>query len=211
MAVQVDIRYEDQVQNALDLAQKKYGGIDILINNAGAVDLSSVSSSTMKRFDLMHQVNVRGTYLCSKLCLPFLIKSQNPHILNISPPLNLDKKCFSNHLGYTISKYGMSHCVLGMSEEFKEYGIAVNALWPKTTIATAAISNLLGGDEVIQRSRKPRIVADAAYSILTKPSKLCTGNFFLDEEVLRADGVVDFSQYLVNPKYESELIPDLFL
>ena len=211
LAVQVDVRSEEQLMAAILKGVDAFGSIDILVNNAGAIDLSPVESLTMKKFDLMHQVNIRGAYLCSQLCLPYLEKSSNPHILNLAPPLSLDKKWYSHHLGYSLSKFGMSLCVLGMSEEFREKGIAVNALWPKTTIATAAISHLLGGDEVFKRSRTPQIVADAAYSIVTKPSKTCSGQFFLDEEVLRADGVEDFSQYLVNPQYESELIPDLFL
>ena len=163
----------------------------------------------MKRFDLMHQVNARGTFACSQACLPHLLKSVNPHILNISPPLNLSPRWFAPHAAYTIAKYGMSLCVLGMAEEFREQGVAVNALWPRTVIATAAVMNLLGGEEVIRRSRKPEIMADAAHAILTRPGRDCTGNFFIDEDVLTETGVTDFAQYAVT--LGSELFPDLFL
>jgi len=204
-----DIRFEDQVKAAVDATIKEFGGIDILINDASAISLTPTLQTTMKKFDLMFSVNVRGTFLCSKLCLPHLKKANNPHILNLSPPLNLDPKWFANSLAYTMSKYGMSMCVLGLAEEFKNEGIAVNALWPRTAIATSAVKNLLGGEKMIEQSRKPQIVADAAYVILTKPSRECTGNFFIDDEVLIEAGISDLSKYSVVPK--AKLIPDFFL
>jgi citronellol/citronellal dehydrogenase len=209
LACAVDIRFEDQVQAAVDRAVATFGGIDILVNNASAIQLTGTLATEMKRYDLMQSVNVRGTYLTSKLCLPHLVKAANPHILNLAPPQNLDSRWFAPHLAYTMSKYGMSLCVLGMAAEFREQGVAVNALWPRTVIATAAVRNLLGGEEIIARSRRPEIVADAAYVILTRPSPECTGNFFIDEQVLAAAGVTDFDQYAVTPG--SELIADFFL
>jgi len=204
-----DIRFQDQVENAVKATLDRFGGIDILINDASAINLSSTLDTSMKRFDLMYSVNVRGTFLCSKLCIPHLKKAENPHILNLSPPLNLDPKWFANHVAYTMSKYGMSMCVLGMAEEFKKDGIAVNALWPRTAIATSAVRNLLGGESSIQHSRKPEIVADAAYYILTSPSKECTGNFFIDDEVLMENGINDLEKYSVVPG--AKLITDFFL
>ncbi|MEJ2250863.1 MAG: NAD(P)-dependent oxidoreductase [Candidatus Lokiarchaeota archaeon] len=204
-----DIRFEEQVHSAVEKTIKTFGGIDILINDASAISLTPTLQTTMKRFDLMFSVNVRGTFLCSKLCLPYLLKADNPHILNLSPPLNLDPKWFANHLAYTMSKYGMSMCVLGLSEEYKEKGIAVNALWPRTAIATAAVRNLLGGEQSIKHSRKPEIVADAAYIILTQPSRECTGNFFIDDEVLIENGVTDLSKY--SAVQGKKLIHDFFL
>ncbi len=204
-----DIRYEEQVKAAVDATVKEFGGIDVLINDASAISLTPTLQTPMKRFDLMFSVNVRGTFLCSKLCIPHLKNAENPHILNLSPPLNMDPKWFANHLAYTMSKYGMSMCVLGMAEEFKKDGIAVNALWPRTAIATAAVKNLLGGEPVIKQSRKPEIVADAAYFILTKPSRECTGNFFIDDEVLIENGITDLGKYSVVPN--ARLIPDFFL
>ncbi|MHA2429526.1 MAG: SDR family oxidoreductase [Promethearchaeota archaeon] len=204
-----DIRFEDQVHTAVNVTVEEFGGIDILINDASAITLSPTLETSMKRFDLMFSVNVRGTFLCSKLCIPYLKKSDNPHILNLSPPLNMDPKWFANHVAYTMSKYGMSMCVLGMAEEFKKDGIAVNGLWPRTAIATAAVKNLLGGKAAVNHSRKPEIVADAAYFILTKPSRECTGNFFIDDEVLIEHGITDLGKYSVIPG--SKLIPDFFL
>jgi citronellol/citronellal dehydrogenase len=204
-----DIRFEDQVQNAIDMTIKEFGGIDILVNNASAINLAPTLELSMKRFDLMFSVNVRGTFLCSKLCIPYLLKAENPHILNLSPPLNLDPKWFKNNVAYTIAKYGMSMCVLGMAEEFKKDRIAVNALWPRTPIATAAVKNLLGGDSTIKHSRTPEIVADAAYLILTKPSTECTGNFFIDEDILIEHGIIDLEKYSINPK--AELYQDFFI
>ena len=163
----------------------------------------------MKRFDLMQGVNMRGTFLCSKVCIPHLQRAANPHILNISPPLNLDPKWFKGHVAYTMAKYGMSMCVLGMAAELAESGIAVNALWPRTTIATAALMNLLGGEQAVAQSRKPEIMADAAYAVLTRDSHSCTGNFFIDEEVLMAEGVTDLELYSVTPG--SKLLDDFFV
>jgi citronellol/citronellal dehydrogenase len=204
-----DVRFEDQIQAAVNATVKEFGGIDILVNDASAINLTPTLETDLKRFDLMFSVNVRGTFLCSKLCIPYLKKSKNPHILNLSPPLNLDPKWFANHLAYTISKYGMSMCVLGMAEEFKKDNIAVNALWPRTAVATAAVQNLLGGDVAFKHTRKPEIVADAAYLILTMPSRECTGNFFIDDEVLIKNGITDLSIYSVVPG--AKLIQDFFL
>lgn len=204
-----DIRFEDQVRAAVDQAVARFGGIDILVNNASAISLTGTLDTPLKRFDLMHQVNVRGTFACSQACLPHLGKAPNPHILNLAPPLRLEARWFAPHVAYTMAKYGMSLCVLGMAEEFRPEGIAVNALWPRTVIATAAVQNLLGGDEMMAAARKPEIVADAAHWILTRPSRECTGNFFVDEEVLRGAGVTDFDRYAVRPG--TELAPDLFV
>jgi len=204
----VDIRFEDQVRDAVEKTVEKFGGIDILINNASAISLTGTLETPMKRYDLMHQINVRGTYLCSQACLPFLLRGNNPHILNNSPPLSMKAKWFQNHVAYTMAKFGMSMCVLGMSAEFADRGVAVNAIWPKTAIATAAMQ-MLGGDESIKACRKPEIMADAAHVILTSDSRQCTGNFFVDEDVLRENGVKDFGQYAVDPSHE--LMPDFFL
>ncbi|MCS7074385.1 MAG: NAD(P)-dependent oxidoreductase [Bacteroidia bacterium] len=209
LPIPVDIRNEAEVYAAVETTVNHFGGIDILVNNASAIHLSDTLSTPMKRFDLMHQVNTRGTFVCSQACIPHLLKASNPHILNISPPLNLSPHWFANHVAYTMAKYGMSMCVLGMAEEFRDRGIAVNALWPVTAIATAAVQNLLGGDEVIKGSRKPEIMADAAWHILTSPAKETTGNFFLDEQVLRNAGITDFDSYSVVPG--SPLFPDFFV
>lgn len=209
LAVKTDIRFEDQVQQAVDAAVDRFGGIDVCINNASAIQLSSTLDVSMKRFDLMHHVNARGTFMVSKLCLPHLLEADNPHILNMSPPLNMEPRWFGSHLAYTMAKYGMSMCVLGMAEEFKSKGVAVNALWPKTAIATAAVKNLLGGESAMKQSRKPQIMADAAHAILSRPSDSCTGNFFIDEDVLREEGVEDFDGYAVDPT--QTLMPDLFI
>ena len=209
LACIADIRFEAQVQAAVDATVNEFGGIDIAINDASAINLTPTLQTEMKRFDLMFSVNVRGTFMCSKLCIPYLKKSDNPHILNLSPPLNMDPKWFAHHVAYTMSKYGMSMCVLGMAEEFKKDKIAVNALWPRTAIATAAVKNLLGGESAVKHSRKPEIVADAAYYIITEPSDQCTGNFFIDDEVLMEHGITDLSDYSVVPN--ERLIPDFFL
>jgi citronellol/citronellal dehydrogenase len=203
----VDIRFEDQVEAAVAKAVETFGGIDILVNNASAIMLTGTLHTPMKRYDLMNQVNARGTYLCSQKCLPHLLKGKNPHILNLSPPLNLDPKWFRNHCAYTMAKYGMSMCVLGMAEEFRGK-VAVNALWPRTAIATAAI-DMIGGDAMMKRSRKPEIISDAAHAILLRDHVDCTGNFFLDDEVLAAEGVTDLSAYAVDPS--AELMTDFFL
>jgi len=209
LACVTDIRFEDQVQAAVDATVETFGGIDILVNNASAIQLTGTLETPIKRFDLMHSVNVRGTFLCSQACLPHLAKASNPHVLNIAPPPVMRSEWFEHHLAYTMSKYGMSMCVLGMAEEFREQGIAANALWPKTTIATAAIRNLLGGDDAINRCRTPDIVADAAYWILTGDSRTRTGQFLVDEDVLREAGVTGFDQYAVCPG--EPLQPDLFV
>ncbi len=204
----VDVRFEELVESAVEKVVEQFGGIDMLVNNASAIQLTGTLQTPMKRFDLMHQVNTRGTYLTSQKCLPYLLKSENPHILNISPPLNMDKKWFSNHVAYTMAKYGMSMCVLGMAEEFKGK-VAVNALWPRTTIATAAIQNLLGGDEMMKHSRRPDIMGDAAAVIAQMDAKTNTGNFFMDDEVLASAGITDLSQYADLP--DDQLYPDYFL
>jgi citronellol/citronellal dehydrogenase len=205
----VDIRSEEQVQNAVSKAVETFGGIDICINNASAINLMPTLKTEMKRYDLMHQVNTRGTFLTSKTCIPHLMKSENPHILNLSPPLNFEAKWFAPHVAYTIAKFGMSLCVLGMSEELRELKIAVNALWPKTTIATAAVRNLLGGEEMISRSRKPEIMAEAAFFVLRRKSTENTGNYYVDEDVLRSEGVTDLESYSVVPG--NDLMPDFFV
>lgn len=206
----VDIRYEGKIQDAIDKAVEKFGGIDILVNNASAINLTDTKTVEMKRYDLMHSVNTRGTFLCGKLCLPHLEKAENPHILNLSPPLNMDARWFAPHVAYTMAKFGMSMCVLGWAEEFKRRGIAANALWPKTTIATAAVQNLLGGDTMVKRSRTAEIMGDAAHWILTQPSRDVTGNFFVDEDILTDKmGQSDLSKYAIDPT--QDLMPDFFL
>lgn len=209
LACVCDIRFEEQVNRAVAQTIETFGGIDVLVNNASAISLTGTSATDMKRFDLMHQINTRGTFLCSKACIPALERSPNPHILMLSPPLNLDPKWFAPHLAYTIAKYGMSLCVLGLAEELRTKGIAVNALWPRTIIRTAAVQNLLGGEQSMARARSPEIVADAAHAILTRNSREFTGNFTLDEAVLADLGVSDFSGYAASSS--SELLPDLFL
>lgn len=209
LPLQVDIRFEDQIEQAVTKTVETFGGIDILINNASAINLTPTEYTEPKRFDLMHGINVRGTFLMSKACIPHLKKVSNPHILTLSPPLDLQPKWFGAHLAYTMSKYGMSMIMMGLAEELKPHRIAANALWPRTTIATAAVQNLLGGDYLMQRSRKPEIVADAALAIVTRPSNECTGNFFIDEEVLQQEGITDFAAYAVDPAMP--LQPDLFV
>ncbi|HSS77262.1 MAG TPA: NAD(P)-dependent oxidoreductase [Thermoanaerobaculia bacterium] len=204
----VDIRDEEQVHRAVAKTVETFGGIDILINNASAINLTGTLETPMKRFDLMWGVNARGTFLCSQACIPHLKKSPNPHILTLSPPLNLDPRWFKMHTAYTMSKYGMSFCVLGMAEEFKDDGIAINALWPRTVIATAALA-MLGGLTPPEKCRKPEIVADAAHVLLTRDSRCCTGNFYIDEDVLREAGVTDFEPYAVQTR--QPLHTDLFL
>ena len=208
----VDIRDEDAVQRAVNQAAEHFGGIDILINNASAIHLSGTLETPMKRFDLMHQINTRGTFVCVQKCLPYLQKAVNPHVLMLSPPLTMEARWFGPHVAYTLAKYGMSMCVLGMAQEFKGAGIAFNALWPRTAIATAAVRNLLGGGDAIDRSRTPQIVADAAYAILLRDSRSCTGRFFIDEDVLREEGLTDLRAYQVDQDIApEELIPDFFL
>ena len=204
-----DIRSEDNVRDTINKGVDHFGGIDISINNASAIQLTNVTDTEMKRYDLMHQINGRGTYMVSKFCLPHLRKADNPHILNLAPPLDMSAKWFANTVAYTMAKYTMSMCVLGMAEEFKPDGIAVNALWPRTAIATAAVQNHLGGDEIMKLSRNVDIMADSAYSILTKDSKSFTGNFCIDDLVLYEDGVKDFSKYASVPF--DQLMPDFFV
>ena len=205
----VDIRYQDQVQTAIDRTLETFGGLDILVNNASAIQLTGTLHTDMKRYDLMHHINTRGTFLCSKLAIPHLKQAENPHVLNLSPPLNMEERWFAPHVAYTMAKFGMSLCVLGMAGEFRSDGIAFNALWPRTAIATAAIRNLMGGDEAMRRSRKPEIMADAAHWILTRPSRDCTGNFFIDDEVMAKAGVTDLTPYAVDPS--ADLVPDFFV
>jgi citronellol/citronellal dehydrogenase len=209
LACAVDVRFEDQIQSAVEAAVNAFGGIDILVNNASAISLGGTLETPMKRFDLMHAVNARGTFACSQACIPHLRKASNPHILNLSPPLRFEERWFAPHVAYSMAKYAMSLCVLGMAGELRQDGIAVNALWPRTVIATAAVRNLLGGDEVIRGSRTPEIVADAAHVILTAPSRTCSGNYFVDEDLLRSVGVSDFTKYQTEPG--ADLIPDFFL
>ncbi len=206
-----DIRFDDQVAEAFEIGSKEFGGIDIVVNNASAISLTSIEDTEMKRYELMSSVNARGTFLTSKLALPYLEKSGNPHILMLSPPLNMESRWFSGNIAYTMAKYGMSMCVLGLSDELKDRDIAVNALWPRTAIATAAVKNILGGDDLIRQSRKPEIVADAAYFIVTLDSRAeeNTGNFFIDDEVLMANGICDLTPYAVDP--EAKLARDFFL
>jgi citronellol/citronellal dehydrogenase len=208
LALDVDVRDEAQIARAVEATRERFGGIDALVNNASAIFLSGTAETPMKRYDLMHQVNARGTFACSQACLPLLRRSSNPHILVLSPPLDMRPKWFAPHLAYSMAKYGMSLCVLGLAEELREEGIAVNALWPRTIIATAAL-NVIGGEELAKHARTPEVVADAARAILLRPSRTCTGNFFIDDEVLRAEGVTDLSRYAAVPGEEP--FPDLFV
>lgn len=206
-----DIRHEDQLQAAVDKTVDTFGGIDILVNNASAISLTGTEGTSMKSYDLMHQINSRGTFMASKLCLPHLRKASNPHILNLAPPLNMAPHWFGRHVAYTMAKYGMSLCVLGMADEYKGK-VAVNALWPKTVINTAAVKNQLGGVPSVQAARQPSIMADAAYAILTRPVSAASGQFFVDEDVLRDTGTTDFSGYRVDPNLDDDkLLPDFFL
>ena len=209
LALQCDIRDEAQVQSVVEKGAEHFGGIDILVNNASAISLSPTLATEPKRFDLMFDVNVRGTFFTSRACIPFLKKGANPHILTLSPPLNMDMKWFANHLAYTMSKYNMTMIALGLAAEFKKEGIASNALWPQTTIATAAVKNLLGGDALINMSRTPEVLADAAFIILSRNSADCTGNAFIDEEVLASEGIADLEKYSVVKG--AKLYKDLFL
>ncbi len=208
LALQLDIRDDNKVIECVEKAVSTFGGIDVLVNNASAIFIAHTLETPMKRYDLINSVNARGTFICSQACIPHLKKSSNPHILTLSPPLNMNPKWFKDNLAYTMSKYGMSMCTLGMSEEFRSDGIAVNSLWPKTTIATAAIE-VNFPKQIMQASRKPSIMADAAHAILTSDSRQTTGNFFIDEDLLRTRGVSDFSQYAVNPSVP--LMQDFFL
>jgi citronellol/citronellal dehydrogenase len=212
LACIVDVRMEEQIRAAVDDTVKAFGGIDILVNNASAISLTGTLETPLKRFDLMHGINTRGTFACSQACIPHLAKADNPHILNISPPLNMETRWFAPHVAYTMAKYGMSICVLGMHEELKPLRIAVNALWPRTVIGTAAVQNLLGGDAMMKSSRKPEIMADAAHLILTRKSTEFTGHFAVDEDVLRQAGVTDFTPYAMTPGMkDGDLVQDYFL
>ncbi|CAD6194469.1 unnamed protein product [Caenorhabditis auriculariae] len=204
----VDVRHEDSVKSCVESTVKEFGGIDILVNNASAISLTNTEDTDLKRYDLMHSINTRGTYLMTKTCLPYLKQGSNPHVLNISPPLLMDAQWFSNHVAYTMAKYGMSMCVLGQHEEFRQFGVAVNALWPLTAIWTAAMKMLShkGGEA---GCRKPEIMADAAYAVLSKNSRDYTGNFAIDEDVLRAEGVTNFDKYACVPG--APLTPDFFI
>jgi citronellol/citronellal dehydrogenase len=205
----VDVREEASVQAAVDATLARFGGIDICINNASAIQLTGTEQTDMKRYDLMHQINLRGTFLTSKLCIPHLRRAANPHVLNLSPPLDMAPKWFGNHVAYTMAKFGMSMCALGMAEEFRSDGIAFNALWPRTGIATAAIQFALAGEEGLRHCRTVDIMADAAHAILTRPSRECTGNFFIDDVVLSEEGVRDFDVYRVDRT--KQLMPDFFV
>lgn len=208
LAIRLDVRDESSVDRAVEETVRHFGGLDILVNNASAIMLSGTRDLPVKRFDLMFNTNVRGSYLMSRACIPHLLESANPHVLNISPPLNLNPKWFRDHVAYTMAKYGMSMCVLGMAEEFREDGIAFNALWPRTVIATAAL-NTFAGQIKPEHCRTVEIMADAAHAILCQNARQCTGNFFLDEDVLRGSRVTDFEKYSVEPG--AALMKDLFL
>jgi citronellol/citronellal dehydrogenase len=208
LALAVDIREPEQIVQAVERAVDVFGGIDVLVNNASAINLTKTLETSAKRFDLMMGVNMRGTFLCAQACIPYLKRAQNPHIVMLSPPISLEPRWFGPHLAYTMSKFGMSMCVLGLAEELKDAGIAVNALWPKSVIATAALA-MLGDVVKPEFCRRTDIVADAAHALLTRPSRSCTGRFLLDEEILTEEGVTDFSAYAVEPG--RPLLPDLFL
>lgn len=209
LALQCDIRDEEQIIDAITTGANHFGGIDILINNASAISLTNIQNTSAKAFDLMHDINVRGTFLVSKHCIPHLKKGKNPHILTLSPPVNLDEKWVTAHAAYTISKYDMTMIASGLAGELKPFGIASNTIWPRTTIATAAVQNLLGGEALIRKSRVPEIVSEAACYILRRPSTECTGYTFIDEDVLRAEGITDFKKYAVDSS--QGLFIDLFI
>jgi citronellol/citronellal dehydrogenase len=213
LAVAMDVRDESQVEAAVARGAGYFGGIDILVNNASAIALTGTLETSMKRFDLMHQVNTRGTFLCTQKALPHLARAANPHVLNLAPPLHstLDARWFAPHLAYTMAKYGMTLCVLGMAQEFRDAGVAVNALWPRTAIDTEAIRLIAGDDARRTRARRVEIVADAAHWILTQPSRTLTGRFLIDDDVLREAGVTDLSRYLQDGAREDELMRDFFV
>ncbi|HYM92562.1 MAG TPA: NAD(P)-dependent oxidoreductase [Chitinophagaceae bacterium] len=209
LPVQCDIRFEEQIQNAVDKAVEKFGGIEMLVNNASAYSLTPTEQTEPKRFDLMHDINVRGTFFVTQACVPYLKKSSNAHILTLSPPVNLNPKWFAGHLAYTLTKYNMSMMAMGWAAELKKYNIASNALWPRTTIDTAAVRNILGGEALAKMSRTPEILADAVYYIFRQSSTQCTGNCFIDEEVFAAEGITDLDKYSVIPG--AQLYRDLFV
>ena len=205
----VDVREPDNVKAAVEAAVERFGGIDICVNNASAIQLTGTLQTDIRRYDLMNQVNARGTFIVSRACLPYLLKASNPHVLMLSPPLDMSPRWFAGHVAYTMAKYGMSMCVLGMAEEFRDQGVAFNALWPRTGIATAAIEFALAGQEGMSHCRTPDIMADAAYAIFNKPSRECTGNFFIDDVLLYAEGERDFDKYRVDPT--KSLMLDFFV
>jgi citronellol/citronellal dehydrogenase len=205
-----DVRDENSVVGAVAETAERFGGIDICLNNASAIDIRPTDQIEIKRYDLMQDINCRGTFVLSKACIPHLRAAENPHILTLSPPINLNPKWAGGHLAYTIAKYGMSLCTLGLAEELREDGVAANSLWPRTIIATAAVQNLLGGDAAMARSRRPEIMADAAAAIFTRPSREATGNFYIDDEVLAEDGITDLTPYGFGGD-EADLQPDIFL
>jgi citronellol/citronellal dehydrogenase len=209
LALVVDVRDEQAVRNAIDRTAQTFGGLDIVVNNASAIQLTRVSETDMRRFDLMHQINARGTFMVSKYAIPHLERAENPHILMLSPPLDMKERWFASSTAYSMAKFGMSLVVLGLAGELRDRGIAVNALWPRTTIATAAVKNLLGGDTLMRRSRTPDILADAAHAIFNKPAKSFTGNFLIDDSFLASEGVSDFNKYRVDP--DETLAPDFFV
>ena len=213
LPLQTDIRDDDQVARAVERTVKEFGGIDILVNNASAISLTDTPATEMRRFDLMHDVNARGTFLCSKLCLPHLERAPNPHILMLSPPLNIEERWFAPHLGYSLAKFGMSLCVLGLAGELRARGIAVNALWPRTVIGTAALQIAMHGARAddLRRVRSPQIIADAAHAILTRDSRKFSGQFCIDEEILREEGMTDFARYRGADVSEEDLLPDFFI
>jgi citronellol/citronellal dehydrogenase len=206
-----DVRNDADVQRAARECIERFGGIDVCVNNASAINLAGTLELEMKGYDLMADINVRGSFLLTKTCLPHLLESSNPHVLMLSPPLNFDRRWFREHIANTVAKYSMSMWVIGMAEEFRDRGVAFNALWPRTYVATVAVRNVLGGDEAIARSRRPEIVGDAAHAIFLRRSHECTGNLFIDEEVLRSEGVTDFAQYRYGDSREEDLLPDFFV
>jgi citronellol/citronellal dehydrogenase len=209
LPVVVDVREPDSVKAAVDAAVERFGGVDICVNNASAIQLTGTLATDFRRYDLMHQVNARGTFVTTRICLPHLLKASNPHVLMLSPPLDMSARWFAGHVAYTMAKYGMSMCVLGMAEEFRDQGVAFNALWPRTGIATAAIEFALAGEEGMRHCRTPDIIADAAYAIFNKPARECTGNFFIDDVLLYAEGERDFDKYRVDAT--KSLMPDFFV
>ncbi|MBA4223247.1 MAG: short chain dehydrogenase [Methylobacterium sp.] len=209
LPLMVDVRDEQSVTEAIAKTAQTFGGLDIVVNNASAISLTNTQMTDMKRFDLMHQINTRGTFMVSKYAIPHLEKAENPHILMLSPPLDMKMRWFAPHLAYTMAKYGMSLCVLGLAGELAPKGIAVNALWPRTTVATAAVKNLLGGDKMVQASRTPEMLADAAYMVFNKPSRSFSGNFLIDDNFMAGEGVTDFTSYRVDPSVP--LMPDFFV
>jgi citronellol/citronellal dehydrogenase len=206
-----DVRDDGDIARAVAGCVERFGGIDICVNNASAINISGTLELPMKAYDLMQDVNVRGSFSLTQACLPHLFAAANPHVLMLSPPLNFDRRWFKDHVANTVAKYAMSMWVLGMAEEFRDRGVAFNALWPRTYIATVAVRNVLGGDEALARSRRPEIMGDAARAILVRPSRDCTGNFFIDDDVLRSEGVTDFARYRYGDAREEDLVPDFFV